>query len=71
MKVEPTNIAFTYTNHKGETEDRHVEVRGLRFGTLDEYFPGSAAQWYLECIDTDRNAPRSFRLAAMVNVKAP
>jgi predicted DNA-binding transcriptional regulator YafY len=56
---DPAPIQFTYTNYKGETEERHVKPlrRALWFGaTL--YHP--ALQWFLHGWDLDRNAERDF-----------
>lgn len=62
MKVlHPGNVVkFEYTNHRGVTEERHVEVIGLDFGS-NEWYPED--QWFMRGRCLDRDAIRSFALA--------
>lgn len=65
MRCEPTNITFDYVNWKGNRVTRHVEARGVRFGT-SEYYPEPG--WLLDGIDTDKNVERTYKMSNMTNV---
>jgi predicted DNA-binding transcriptional regulator YafY len=64
---------FRYTNYEGETEMRKVVPLCLRFGFTEHHPYGTVDPsvrpddqqggiWLLECLDLDRNAPRTFAL---------
>jgi hypothetical protein len=55
-------VQFIYTNHRGITETRRVQVKGIRFGT-SEYYP--VPEWLITGFDTARNAMREFAVRKM------
>ena len=64
LLVEPAPLPqiaarFTYTNYKGETEEREVYPTGLFYGSTP-YHPDQ--QWFLRAFDISRNADRDFAL---------
>lgn len=52
-------VAFYYTNHRDESNIRHVYPIGLDFGA-NEYYP--EPQWLLRTWDYAKEAHRSFAL---------
>jgi predicted DNA-binding transcriptional regulator YafY len=61
-------VTFRYTNWQGETSDRRVIPRKLRFGTSQWHkTPG----WLLLAFDFDRMAFREFRMDKMWNWREP
>src|SRR6218665_1379184 len=55
-------MKFIYTNYKGETEERDVDVTSIDF--LPPPGVGYDPGWFLTGIDKARNAKRSFRIDA-------
>lgn len=49
-----------YTNYRGETTVRRIQPIRIWFGT-SEWHEGS--QWFLEAVDLDKAAERSFALS--------
>ncbi len=50
-------LAIRYTNHRGETADRRIVPRQIRFGSTEHHpEPG----WIIEATDLDKGAQRSF-----------
>jgi len=57
------SVEFGYLNHRGETATRQCVVIGPDYGS-NEWYP--EPQFFLRCIDTERNVIRSFALANIV-----
>lgn len=55
-----TIVQFVYTNHRGETEVRHIVPIRIRFAA-SEWHPQE--QWLMDAFDLDRDAERSFALS--------
>lgn len=62
-------ITFGYTNWESRHARRQVETRFMYFGTLEQWYPGHPAQWYLVGIDVDKNTERSFQMGRMEGVE--
>lgn len=50
-------VVILYTNHRGETAERTVVPRALRFGRSPWH---DGEQWFLDAFDLERDAERSF-----------
>ena len=60
-----TVIRFRYTNHRGETAQRHARFFSFGFGTTEYY---QTPQWLMRALDLDRNLERTFAMAQMTDV---
>jgi predicted DNA-binding transcriptional regulator YafY len=54
-----TLVTILYTNHRGETTERRIIPRAIRFAPT-EWHPEE--QWILDALDIDRGAERSFAM---------
>lgn len=52
-------IRLTYTNHRGETSERTIIPRSIRFGSTEWH---REPQWLLLAFDASKNADREFAL---------
>lgn len=52
-------VRILYTNYRGETNLRRIIPERIHFGST-EWHP--ARQWFLDAIDVEKNATRSFAL---------
>jgi predicted DNA-binding transcriptional regulator YafY len=60
MNLEPLQVVtIRYTNHRGETADRRILPRLLRFAS-SEWHPHP--QWLLDAFDVEKGAERSFAM---------
>jgi predicted DNA-binding transcriptional regulator YafY len=59
-KYQPKRLRFTYTNYKGETSERVVVPKGIRYG---EYPWTGTVDWYLVAEDMEKGAERFFLLS--------
>ena len=55
-------IEILYTNYRGETGRRKIVPSSLRFGST-EFHP--EPQWLLEAFDLEKQAARTFAMAAI------
>lgn len=55
-------VSFTYTNHRGITEERTIIPHRLYHG-VSTFHP--EPQWLLECYDMDRQAIRTYALSGI------
>jgi hypothetical protein len=53
---------IVYTNHRGETAERHIIPQRMTYGTTDWY---REPQWLLVAYDADRRAERTFAMASI------
>ena len=60
------HMTFTYTNHRGETAERHVVPQSVYFGSTEFH---TQKQWMLRGFDTDRQAFRDFAMADITKVE--
>lgn len=64
-------ITFTYTNYKGETDERQVEVgfygHAIAFAE-SEWHP--ERQWLFNAVDLARGAERTFAVKDMSNLRS-
>lgn len=47
-------VAFVYTNHRGERRARIVALERVRWG-VSEWHPGNGSAWFLQALDMDRD----------------
>lgn len=59
-------VTIRYTNYRGETADRTIIPKRLRFAS-SEWHPEE--QWLLDAYDIDREAERSFAIKDIINWK--
>jgi hypothetical protein len=52
-------VIIRYTNYRGETADRRILPKSIRFGST-QWHPEE--QWLLDAFDVDRGADRCFAL---------
>jgi predicted DNA-binding transcriptional regulator YafY len=52
-------VTIRYTNYRGETTDRRIIPKAIRFAST-EWHPEE--QWLLDAFDLDRGSDRSFAL---------
>lgn len=64
MSEENKKIIIAYTNHRGETRDRHIIPIEVWFGS-SQWHEGE--QWFLKAYDTKKEEERDF---AMLSIKA-
>lgn len=71
MNVPPSStlsyIVCTYTNWKGETQERKLRPMEVRFGTCEPWHP--EPQWLMYAYDMDKKICREFAMNKMTNVK--
>jgi hypothetical protein len=53
------NVIVSYTNFRGETDNRLIKPLKIWFGTNDFH---SQPQWLIDVIDLERNVERTFAL---------
>lgn len=60
MNHDPQQVVtIGYTNYRGETADRRIIPRSLRFAS-SEWHP--QPQWLLDAFDVEKGAERSFAM---------
>lgn len=59
-------LTFRYTNYKGNTGYRTVQVHGVYFGST-EYHP--EPQWLMNAIDLDKKENRVYAMKDMTDVQ--
>ncbi len=59
-------LRFTYTNHRGITEEREVRPISIEFGKINENKPPC---WMLRSFCRDRNCYRNFVMSKMRNIR--
>jgi hypothetical protein len=64
--VKGTQLRFTYTNWRGETNIRRATVWRIFYGST-EYHPDP--QWLMEGVDLDKNAVRVYAMRDMRDVE--
>lgn len=64
IKMATAPITFTYLNHRGETEERKVEVDSVEFHRNPGY--GYQPGWFISGFDLERVARRSFALSRVI-----
>jgi predicted DNA-binding transcriptional regulator YafY len=68
VETEPKQeVTIRYTNYRGETADRRIIPRRIRFASTDWH---PEAQWLLDAYDLDRQAERSFAMRDIANWSA-
>jgi hypothetical protein len=65
ISLPPTRLKFGYTNWQSCHSVKHVETRFMSFGTLEKFYPGSPAQWYIIAVDLEKNEERSYQMGRM------
>ncbi len=65
LEVLPQTLSFSYTNWRGETALRRVEVITIWFGST-KWHPDK--QWLMRAIDVDRGEARDFAMKDMRDV---
>ncbi|WP_164209245.1 hypothetical protein, partial [Stenotrophomonas maltophilia] len=58
-------LAFIYTDHRSETDERHATPIGVRWGTSEWH---RDPQWLLLAFDHDRQAECEFAMADIKHV---
>lgn len=69
MKIAFMNhpdLCFTYSNWKGETEDRRARPISQRYGTSEYH---KEPQWLMRMFDLDKRDEREFAMNDMSNVR--
>lgn len=56
-------LAFTYTNYRGEVSDRRAKIRKVGFVTCDWH---AGRQWIADGTDLDKGQDRSFAVRDML-----
>ncbi len=59
-------ISFRYKNWRGETAERHAEVKEIWFGSTEYH---RNPQWLMRAVDLEKGAERDFAMADMYNVR--
>lgn len=58
-------IRVTYTNWRGETSDRRIQIKDIRYGSTEWH---QEPQWLLIALDLDKGVDREFALKDMRSV---
>lgn len=58
------SVKITYTNHRGQTYDRTIVPGSVWFGISEWH---SKPQWFLDALDLDKMATRSFAIKDIQN----
>jgi predicted DNA-binding transcriptional regulator YafY len=60
MDIDTTTaVVIRYTNYRGETSDRKIVPKSIRFAST-EWHP--EPQWLLDAFDLEKQADRSFAM---------
>lgn len=60
-------LGFRYTNYKGETAYRKVQVNNIFYGTAEPWHP--EPQWLMNAVDLDKREDRVFAMRDMKDVQ--
>lgn len=63
-----THVVITYTNHRGETEERLVRPINMHFST-SPFYDEDEPQWLVEAFCEERNDQRSFALTGIESTR--
>ncbi len=59
-------VCFTYTNWRGQTADRHVEMNAVYWGTTEHH---PEPQWLLQAFDIEKKEHRVFAMRHIWDVR--